>query len=145
MKKIISVILLLVTFTVLLSAQTIRVPKNTESTEEINALRYCDENMEFNYIITSVSSNQLYYFKFVKQLLTTNATTEIICSFNSDEDLSEFLDTFINGELYKDIPQIFIYIKQFCIQLGAEPFYITGEENKIKRILYMIDLQHKSN
>ncbi|MCR5436191.1 MAG: hypothetical protein K6E97_03895 [Treponema sp.] len=145
MKKIISVVLLLVTFTVLLSAQTIRVPKNTESTEEINALRYCDENMEFNYIITSVSSNQLFYFKFVKQLLTTNATTEIICSFNSDEDLSEFLDTFINGELYKDIPQIFIYIKQFCIQLGAEPFYITGEENKIKRILYMIDLQHKSN
>lgn len=145
MKKIISIFLLITTFTVVLSAQAIKVPKNTESADETKAIRYCDENMEFNYIITSVSNGNLFYFKFVKQLLTTNATTELICSFNSDDDLDEFVDTFINDELYKDIPQIFIYIKQFCIQLGAEPFYITGEDNKIKRILYMIDLQHKSN
>lgn len=141
-KKLFLGILFFTVFTAVLSAQTVKVPKNTESSDEVKVLRYCDDNMEFNYTLTSVASGTVFYLKFTKQSLSTNVKTEIICYFNSEEDLDDFADNFLNGELYSDIPEDFVYLKEFCIRLGAEPFYITGDNDSIERILYIVTL-HK--
>ena len=141
-KKLFLGILFFSVFTAVLSAQVVKVPKNTESQKEVNVLRYCDDDLEFNYALTSVASGTVFYLKFTKQSLSTNVKMEIVCNFNNEEDLDAFVNDFFNRSYYSDISEDFIRLKNFCIKNGAKPLYITGDNDSIERILYMVTL-HK--
>lgn len=141
-KKLFLGILFFTVFTAVFSSPKVNVPKNTESQKEVNVLSYCDDNLEFNYTLTSVASGTVFYLKFTKQSLSTNVKMEIVCNFNNEEDLDAFVNDFFNRSYYSDISEDFIRLKNFYINLGAKPLYITGDNDSIERILYIVNL-HK--